>query len=672
MRIKIVVLPQKEKLCVITQPNSSINELQQLTYTTLMKYPVYQILLVSCNLILELRTNNEDYAISGSYLVREVLRDKNDIIVAKFVSKSNNTFHKLQPQQIDPFITSQSVMKTMGNKIQTTTNNQIHSHQNIINEQKTETEQKTIVTNMIELNTKEHNKLLQDFENSTIFDLMSKYSNEMKGNDEKDNIIINFDEHKSLLIKLQTFCMHWFQKQSDTQQLSLDELSQVLYSLFPTDINYLKSLYQTTSIHSWQQQLFIELRIQQNIDPHITLTIDINKNCYQFKWNNYWVFDAQNTKKLMNAVKDMFITDINTWNKYGFGLLSNEYFEQTKQDWYDQNIKTIYDQNIVKLPGWNHLIIDLRNSKLMIFAWNSKPESIKLVETNSFKNSVTIQTDHGYEINIDKWRRFCLDRKILPITLLKYWISESKQKFMTKKEFNKCIKIIGNIPSKNMSEWIKQKNEYYLQLELNSDIEKEKYILYLESCAVNKKYIEKYKKKLNQKLCDQMIELFLNDSVQGFNSEAADIKIAELFEKHIVDKLRLIVSCVNNTVCNNNIGRIKLLDQQEQQSFWAFLRNKYLYGGTKEQRITPDVLLNEPIIINNNKIHWIDAKHWFIAQSSKILFKRFIQSVTKYTKAYGPGAIICNGFEENVDQYQTIKQFNVTLLDGSRDLSVYQ
>lgn len=60
--------------------------------------------------------DNEDFAISGFYVLREVLTE-NDLVVVKFVDKSESLFQKIQPQTvaIDHITRMNPVPRPMGN-----------------------------------------------------------------------------------------------------------------------------------------------------------------------------------------------------------------------------------------------------------------------------------------------------------------------------------------------------------------------------------------------------------------------------------------------------------------------------------------------------------------------------------------------------------------------------
>lgn len=76
-------------------------------------------------------------------------------------------------------------------------------------------------------------------------------------------------------------------------------------------------------------------------------------------------------------------------------------------------------------------------------------------------------------------------------------------------------------------------------------------------------------------------------------------------------------------------------------------------------QLTPDYLLTKPIIINDKKINWIDAKDYLMYES-RLVAKSILRQSEKYTKAFGPGAMI---FSKGV--MCGAKIHNTLLLDGS-------
>ena len=98
-RVKFQVIPYDEQCMVIAKGWNTMNDLQQIILNELSKFPLYQQTLKFYDAILELRSSGEDYALSGVYLINEILIDSDDIIVVKFIQK-NSQFYRLQPHAI--------------------------------------------------------------------------------------------------------------------------------------------------------------------------------------------------------------------------------------------------------------------------------------------------------------------------------------------------------------------------------------------------------------------------------------------------------------------------------------------------------------------------------------------------------------------------------------------
>lgn len=74
--------------------------------------------------------------------------------------------------------------------------------------------------------------------------------------------------------------------------------------------------------------------------------------------------------------------------------------------------------------------------------------------------------------------------------------------------------------------------------------------------------------------------------------------------------------------------------------------------------LTPDFLLNTPIIINQSPVYWIDAKNYPM-YGSLLVKHKLIKQAAKYTKVFGPGAMIFSGGIMCSSNIQAL------LLDGS-------
>lgn len=88
-----------------------------------------------------------------------------------------------------------------------------------------------------------------------------------------------------------------------------------------------------------------------------------------------------------------------------------------------------------------------------------------------------------------------------------------------------------------------------------------------------------------------------------------------------------------------------LKSQQYEQHVQNWLDQHDIQYYTQEQlieqnsRLTPDFLLKSPITINNQTIHWIDAKNFYGAMVPYILRSLKKQSA-KYNDVFGPGAFV--------------------------------
>jgi len=58
--------------------------------------------------------------------------------------------------------------------------------------------------------------------------------------------------------------------------------------------------------------------------------------------------------------------------------------------------------------------------------------------------------------------------------------------------------------------------------------------------------------------------------------------------------------------------------------------------------LTPDFLLDEPIVINGRRVHWIDAKNYPM-YGGKLVAKGLEKQAQKYNGAFGPGAFVFSG-----------------------------
>lgn len=74
--------------------------------------------------------------------------------------------------------------------------------------------------------------------------------------------------------------------------------------------------------------------------------------------------------------------------------------------------------------------------------------------------------------------------------------------------------------------------------------------------------------------------------------------------------------------------------------------------------LTPDFLLDEPVLINGKLVCWIDAKN-YLAYPNKLVDRSLTKQAEKYNRAFGPGAMVFSGGVSGASQR------DVLLLDGS-------
>ena len=77
----------------------------------------------------------------------------------------------------------------------------------------------------------------------------------------------------------------------------------------------------------------------------------------------------------------------------------------------------------------------------------------------------------------------------------------------------------------------------------------------------------------------------------------------------------------------------------------------------KNAGLTPDILFMKPIIINDNIVHWIDLKNFFL-NTNEFLGKKTKKKAQQYNDKYGLGCIISYG-------YMSDSNFPALMLDGS-------
>ena len=84
MRIKLLVLPFEERLCVLCKKSSTIGDLKANVLHAIQFYSIYKQFLVYCSVHLELRIDGICYGIPDCYVVQDCVTP-NDTLVVSFV-----------------------------------------------------------------------------------------------------------------------------------------------------------------------------------------------------------------------------------------------------------------------------------------------------------------------------------------------------------------------------------------------------------------------------------------------------------------------------------------------------------------------------------------------------------------------------------------------------------
>merc|ERR1712087_952089 len=67
-------------------------------------------------------------------------------------------------------------------------------------------------------------------------------------------------------------------------------------------------------------------------------------------------------------------------------------------------------------------------------------------------------------------------------------------------------------------------------------------------------------------------------------------------------------------------------------------------------RLSPDILFSHGMMINGHKVHWMDMKNFLVMQRDSFMWKKLKKTCRKYNEAFGSGAILCKGFQSDVQK----------------------
>ena len=133
------------------------------------------------------------------------------------------------------------------------------------------------------------------------------------------------------------------------------------------------------------------------------------------------------------------------------------------------------------------------------------------------------------------------------------------------------------------------------------------------------------------------VKLLQKDIFSRINQEIEKVKATQ-FEQIMFDKLSQFVNYANKVSSEIKVRFLTEEQQRKQQQLELLKDNKQ-----DVVRLTPDILIeNGPIMINNRIVNWIDMKNYFVTSKDKLLFKKLKKTCSKYTKAFGSGAIVCH------------------------------
>ena len=126
------------------------------------------------------------------------------------------------------------------------------------------------------------------------------------------------------------------------------------------------------------------------------------------------------------------------------------------------------------------------------------------------------------------------------------------------------------------------------------------------------------------------------------------------------DKKQLQIAEENDYISPLNEDNIQKKSEEYEEKIAHFLDNKEIKYKTQETLIkeqtdekgyayaTPDFLLNEPMMINDNIINWIEVKN-FYGSNIKFMNKKIQKQVNKYYKIWGLGCLVFRyGVYENL------------------------
>ena len=98
LRVKLMVLPHEERLCVLANSNSTIADLRNKVFHAIQFYSIYKEYLSFCSIHLEIKIDDASYAVPDHYLLADVVKP-NDVFIVTFID--NQQYQNRQSIQMN-------------------------------------------------------------------------------------------------------------------------------------------------------------------------------------------------------------------------------------------------------------------------------------------------------------------------------------------------------------------------------------------------------------------------------------------------------------------------------------------------------------------------------------------------------------------------------------------
>ena len=320
-----------------------------------------------------------------------------------------------------------------------------------------------------------------------------------------------------------------------------------------------------------------------------------NNTFIQLTWHNHIILSKQTVSYLISQIEHHL-----SLKQHGFIILKDENIWIQFVNRYLQKERTIHGELLRDNPRITLLIKSLKASLWRMKSLNSSYKIKQILSSPLFQhnwrfggNNVVLPKD-----GVNKWLQMSIIHGVPPFALLQKWI------------------IKQNLMQNN-----KQINKFLDKLE------------------------HQYGQMPESSLCGFCQSIATKDLFSRINQEIERVKATQ-FEQLIFNKLIKFVDYAKKV---SPAIKVTLLTEDEQRT-----KQEMLLKNNKDHknivRLTPDILIqNGPIIVNNHAVNWMDMKNYFITSRDTLLFKKLKSTCTKYTKAFGSGAIVCRGFEKDID-----------------------